>query len=140
MTQRPPISIVERVAALDIDPRLFVVICGGVLDALGLRRANDVDLVASQGLFRALRLSEQFDLHHRREEPFLYDEGVEIFTHWGGTDDEPNFLQLYDEGISIEGIRFAHPGFVLAQKEMDKRPKDVVDVMLLRGFLENAAI
>ncbi len=136
MSSLSPTSVVERIKDLDLDPKQFVVICGGVLDALGLRRANDIDLVASSGLFRALRLSGQYDLHHRRDEAFLYDSaGVEIFTHWGTLDDEPNFFSLFEEGLSISGIRFANPRFVLDQKRLDNRAKDQVDVILLEGFL-----
>jgi len=48
-------NIIERVQPLELPAVDYIVIGSGVLDALGLRPANDIDLVVSEPLFGRLR-------------------------------------------------------------------------------------
>lgn len=127
-------TIVERVKKLQLPLDHVVVICGGVLDALNLRKAGDVDLVLSAELFATLSKSSEWLLSKKHAEPVLTCGDAEAFLSWG-SGAVPNFSELYANGMTIDGIRFANPRFVIACKRQQYREKDKADILLLEEYL-----
>lgn len=123
-------TIVERVQALKLPADEAVVIGGGVLDALGLRTAHDIDLVLSERLFA--ELAGQPDWRHtiERGEPVLRRDDVEAFLSWGNAG-QPNFAELWRGGIEVAGVRFAHPQVVIDWKRQRASQQDLRDIALL---------
>lgn len=127
-------SIVERVKELGLPLDQVVVIGSGILDALELRPARDIDLVVTPGLFAQLRGSGQYQVSVVRGETVLQRDDQEIWLSWGN-EAEPNFDTLFNQGVVLEGVCFAHPRFVLAQKRLRCTPKDRRDIALLEARL-----
>jgi len=114
-----------------------VVIGSGVLDALGLREAQDVDLVVDQELFSLLRDTGEWQSAIVHGEEALYSEvhDAEVWQSWG-SEGAPNFTELMDESIEVGGVHFANPTFVMEWKKQRNRPKDERDVALLEAYLK----
>lgn len=129
-------SIVDRVQKLNIPLDQTVVIGSGVLDALGLREAGDVDLVLSPKLFDRLCQTPGWHQATKRDEPILTRDDTEAFLSWGN-DAIPNFQALYADGVTVDGVRFANPRFVIAWKQQRLSDKDKVDIALLEGYLNH---
>lgn len=129
-------TIVERVQQLNVPLDQTVVIGSGVLDALGLRAAGDVDLVVSPELFETLSQMPEWQLATKHDEPIITKGDTEAFLSWG-SDAVPNFQQLYADGITIDGIRFANPRFVIAWKQCRLSDKDKADISLLEKYLSH---
>ena len=127
-------TIIERVRNLELPLDQLVVICGGVLDALNLRKAGDVDLVLSPGLFSELSQSPEWHLSTKHDEPILTRDDVEMFLSWG-SEGVPNFTELYTDGMTVDGVKFADPQFVIACKRQVLREKDKADILLLEEYL-----
>lgn len=128
-------TIVERFLALGLPADQCVVIGSGVLDALGLRSSGDIDLVVTTQLFRELQQSGTWQSEQRHGETVLLKGDAEAWLSWG-SEGEPNFSILQADGVTINGVTFAHPQFVLGQKRETGRQKDINDVQLLEEYLQ----
>lgn len=130
-------TITERVRALNLPVTDYIVTCSGVLDALGLREASDIDLVVSEPLFEQLKSSgwhEGISMLGDRE---LLNDGVEAFLVWDNETPEPNLTELKATEMVIDGIPFVSPERVMHWKRHLNRPKDQRDVMLLQQWLRS---
>ena len=128
--------IIERVRALSLPTDEVVVIGSGVLDALDLREAGDVDLVVSLNRFERLKNDNAWHVGEKNGEPIAVMTDVEAFLSWG-SNGVPNFNELYDAGVTIQGIRFAHPRFVVEWKRQRASEKDLHDIALLEEYMRH---
>lgn len=127
--------IVDRIKVLNLPEGQFVVIGSGVMDALGLRAAHDIDLVVTPALFEALKTADGWHLAEKHGEQVLLRADAEVWLSWGSPDGRPNFADLYENGVTIDTIRFADPEFVRDWKLRANRPKDAADIRLLNEYL-----
>ncbi|MCL4747061.1 MAG: hypothetical protein KJZ83_16830 [Burkholderiaceae bacterium] len=140
----PRRAMIERLAELHaslvtrgVAPSQCCVVGGSVLDALGLRAADDVDFTLRGELREAhfdqgvTRLSENLDVVARG------------YSRSFGGDTPPDDDALIanpSNHFVVRGLRFADPRIVLTRKQHQRRDKDLRDVPLLAGLLERIAI
>lgn len=127
-------SIIKRVRDLNLPLDQVVVIGSGVLDALGLRRAGDVDLVITPRLLEILSTEPDWQLTTKHGEPMITKLDTEAFLSWGSKG-IPNFEVLYENGVTIDGVRFTNPEFVIEWKRGRMSDKDKSDIVLLEEYL-----
>lgn len=127
-------SIIDRFNLLNLPADQVVVIGSGLLDALNLRLSGDVDLVVTAQLFSQLRASDEWQEATFHGESVLTKGDVEIWLSWG-SDGVLNFTELYAAGVTIDGVRFAGPQFIIDQKKQRGLAKDLQDVQLLEEYL-----
>lgn len=130
-------TITERFLRLDLPADQCVVIGSGVLDALELRRSGDIDLVVTGDLFDRMAHQGGWRVEERHGETVLLKDDVELWRSWGNGG-VPNFDALYEHSLEVQGVHFATPAFVLAQKRRSAREKDMRDIQLLEEYLSNA--
>lgn len=131
-------SIIDRVRALDLPDGEYIVIGSGVMDALGLRESQDVDLVVSERLFGELRQRGwREDVEHGQ--PKLMHDEAEAWTTWSFRGGDMMLDGLNTHVSVIEGIAFVSPQFLLAWKKDADRTKDRPDVKLLEEYLAHGA-
>ena len=126
-------SAVEMVKSLDIDSNDYVVIGGAVLEALDLRKTNDVDLAVS---------SSVYDYFHNEKhwQEYVQDNGKKILSHngynlmhgWMGK----TFTKLRAHAFAIDGAPFMDLRELIAAKKQLGRKKDLSDIELLESYLE----
>lgn len=126
-------TIFDRFERLGLPKEQTVIIGSGLLDALGLRIAGDLDIVASPELFKKLLNSKAWHSEERHGEIRLTNADAELWQSWdsGGT---PNFNELYQDGLRLGGLIFANPARTIAWKETRDLPKDRRDVVLLKEY------
>lgn len=129
-------TIIERFWSLGLPADQCVVIGSGVLDALNLRRSTDIDLVVDEALFEQLRRSGEWSIENRTGGTVLLKDDVEAWLSWG-SHGVPNFRDLYETSLEVDGIHFASPQFVIEQKRLRGQQKDFSDIQLLEGYLRN---
>jgi len=127
-------STIERVTKLSLPADQFVVIGSGVLDALKLREAGDVDLIVTPVLFQSLK-EAGWESKTKYDEEYLEKGDVEVWLSWGSVDRMPNFNELFNDSVTIEGVRFANPRFVINWKKQRASEKDLKDIALLEEYL-----
>ena len=123
-------STVEMVKRLDISSDDYVVIGGGVLEALKLRDTNDVDLVVSEALYK------EFVKKGWRE--YIQDDGKRILSHHGyqimlryvGK----SLRDLKPKSFIFDDICFMSIDDLMAAKQKIGRQKDLDDLKLLRKY------
>ena len=99
-------DIFQKLKELDFPVGEYVVIGSGLLAALGLREASDLDLAVSEKLLKDLRALKKFKEEKRYNKLFLLSEDVEIASqfHWEGystTIDEAKKMLLEHDAILI---------------------------------------
>lgn len=124
-------NFLARVKALGLPADEFVVIGSGLLDALGLREAADIDLVVSQRLFGELAGSGEYQTGETEDGKFLKNNMADIWTNWRPGND---FKTLKQSSLLIDGIEFVSPQFLIVRKLERGTAKDRRDVELLRNY------
>lgn len=127
-------SIIDRFHQLGVPADQSVIIGSGILDALALRPSRDIDLVVSSDLFTSLQASGEWQVTVVHDETVLTKDDAEVWLSWGSAG-VPNFTKLYDGGVTIGGVRFADPRFVIEWKRQNAREKDLRDIQLLEEYL-----
>ena len=130
--------IIEKLRQLDLPTDEYVVIGGGLLDALGLRPANDIDLVVSQALYARLKDTGRYDVTTKNGEERLEQEALEIWRSWnhGEHEHEPNFEALFAESVVVDAIHFVNPQYLIDRKSERGTPKDLADIALLKAYYD----
>lgn len=124
----------DRVKALKLPLDELIVIGSGVMDALNLRQSNDIDLVVTDRLFNELETSG-WKKERRHGEDMLLQDDTEVWLTWGIEDSSEHFDQLRRQSVTINGVVFSSPLYVMKWKMAMKRPKDIEDVQLLKRYI-----
>lgn len=114
----------------------FIVVGSGILAALELREASDVDIIVSPETFQRFEANPAWQRK-------TFDDGTyslacgdcEIMLDWDSPDRRPNLSDLKGDEIVIDGIPFISPSRLLAWKERVRRSKDLKDIEILRDYL-----
>ena len=127
-------SVVQRVKELQLPENEYVVIGSGLLDALNLREAHDLDLAVSDQLFDAFAASGNFNKLERYGAEVLegsteVTKDIEVWKQW--QDDLP-FEVLSSKTVIVDGVAFAHPETIIGRKELRSLEKDLRDIKLLK--------
>lgn len=113
-----------------------IVIGGGIVDQLGLRVTNDVDLLISRETFEQLKDESTLTLRVRGKDKALVGDGIEIWTDWCRVGDKLwDYDYLSQFTTTINGVRFVAPDKVLQWKRYMGRRKDERDIKLLEEYL-----
>lgn len=117
-----------------------VVIGSGILEALGLRHSNDLDVVVAQETYDRLKAERQFSVGENYGREVLTDQLFEIGTSWEVLGKDQRFEDLLQNSVVIDNVRYLTLEFILAVKESwlqgeTARQKDVDDIALIRQYL-----
>ena len=121
----------EMVDRLGIKKNGYVVIGGAVLEALNLRRTNDIDMVVSDETYAYYR-----DTQHWKE--FVQDNGKKVLTHngynlmhtWMGK----TFKRIRQNAFELNGVWFMDVDDLIEAKRHLGRRKDMSDIALLKDY------
>ncbi len=123
----------ERIKQVAIPLDQMVVIGSGLLDAWGLRDADDIDLVVSQRVFDELRATGEFSEGQRDGSAYLEKDQLEIWTDWK---EGLNFEQIAALALTIDGVMFVNPAVLIARKAVRGTDKDLRDIELIATYLQ----
>lgn len=125
-------SMSDRVKALQLPLDEVVVIGSGLLDQLGLRAANDVDLVVSERLFTQLDADKRFTRQTDERGVFYTAPKIEVWSDWGSETHE----QLRAEAQQLDGVWYVAPDYLIQKKQARGTEKDLNDVKKLEEYNE----
>ncbi|MFZ1250748.1 MAG: hypothetical protein WAR37_04860 [Candidatus Microsaccharimonas sp.] len=129
-------TIVERAKSLGLPLDNFVVIGSGLLDALGLRKSGDIDIAVSPETWQRLADTNRYRRQLKHDGEVLLSEDLEIWPFW--TPEHP-FSELYASAVKIDGVLFANPAIIIEFKKWRASEKDLKDIVLLEGHLNERA-
>ncbi len=131
------LDYILRVKELNLPEGEFMVCGSAILDVLGIRKAQDVDILVSPELFKKLE-GNGWKRHHRY---------VTTLEHPQGISGAKQTLDFMKENYSlkealplatyIEGVPFMSLEMLLHAKTQLGREKDLRDIELIREYLGN---
>lgn len=120
--------------------RNSVVIGSGILDALGIRKSNDIDVVVDKETYAHLKESGRFQEEQHYGRSVLVDDSFEANAHWGVLGKDQTLSDLTEQSVTIDDVRYITLDFLLAVKKSwllddNVRQKDIDDVKLIEEYL-----
>lgn len=124
------VTCLEKLRSLNLPVSEYVVIGGGVMELLGIRETNDVDLVVSKSVYQ--------DLEKKNWKEYVQDDGKNILTkdgyvvmrRWMGRD----LKDLRRTAFKCQGIPVMGLDDLVDCKTILGRRKDLEDVLLIRTY------
>lgn len=133
-------AFVERVKGLGFNVSQFVVIGSGILDAYGIRHADDIDLVVTDELFKELASRKSLELTVRHDEEVvsgdINGEQVEVWRNWMTPDMQSvaDLDYLLQYSTEVDGVRLVSLDYIEAWKKSAGRDKDLRDLELIAVY------
>lgn len=130
----------NKLATLGLNSHNSVVIGSGILDALGVRKSNDIDVVVDEETYARLRDESRFREEQHYGRSVLVDDSFEVNTHWGVLGKDQTLSDLIEQSVTVDEVRYISLGFLLAVKKSwllddNVRQKDIDDVKLIEEYL-----
>ena len=132
--------IIQTMQQLNLPDAQYAVFGSGMLDVLGIKKANDIDLLVTKELFDALEQQGEWVR-------FAYPDGYPGLKH--ATYDVELFYQsdmplcdlrgverMIRDAVAIQGIKFVQLKDILAWKKSLGREKDVRAVKLIEAYIK----
>jgi hypothetical protein len=136
---RMPADIFSRVKKFNLPFGKYAVFGSALLDAWGLRHANDLDIIATPELYEQLK-AQGWQEKLGNGFTFLEKDDANVTTVQDKPTDGnyfPDRLQLIKEATVINEIPFVKVEGVIACKTAYNRPKDHHDIKLLNDYLKS---
>jgi len=132
-------SVLNELEKLALPEGSFMVMGSGILDALGIRKAHDVDLVVSGELYLKLiadgwNEKVSSDGHHGIEQGV-----IEAYPDWTDDDDVvKTFEQMLAGAEWVKGVPYNSLAKLALYKQRRGQEKDLKDLQLIAVYLEAA--
>ncbi len=131
-------TIFERVKKLNFSTGEYVVIGAGILEALGIRNTNDVDIIVAPKLFEKLRESKKYKEEIRWGKIFLIGDEIEIGTKLDWENYSTTIEEAIDTATIIDEVPFLNIEETIKFKKAMDREKDFKDVELIEEYLKDS--
>ena len=134
------IKAVLSEAHLDLDNAM--VIGSGILNALELRKSNDVEVIVSEQIYKNLEQDTSFEKKEIQGRSSLESGLLNVSTVWTIVDQEWTFESLLEHSIVIDDVRYITVEFLCNAKTSwllngEFRQKDKDDVVLMNVYLDD---
>ena len=138
--QKAALDIKSHLNSIGLDANNSIVVASGILNALGIRRSNDIDVVVSQKTYQQLASSSRFSKKQACGQSILADDIFEILSSYNVAGKVHSYRDLLPETTVIDNLRYISLEFLLSVKQglsrVDNvRQKDVDDVKLIESYL-----
>jgi hypothetical protein len=129
-------DIISKMKSLNLPKNSYVVFGSGPLGVAGIREVNDIDLLVSKEIYEKLQKSGWKKIHKGpNDEPIVYDV-FEAHDNWNFSSYKPTLDDLLINATEVDGILFASLIDVQKWKTSSGRPKDIIDLKLIKRYIE----
>ncbi len=131
----------SELAKFSLNSDNAIVIGSGILNALGLRESQDIDLVVTQAKYQESFSDDRFRVEKHYGRDILCADKIEMGTDWQVLGKVLNFNDLYKYSVLINGVRYTTLKFILAVKQFGLdhgriRQKDNPDIKLIKTYFK----
>lgn len=130
-------DIIQKIKELNLPKGQYVVIGSGVMDILGIRRANDIDLSVTKELHQKLRKTGEWEEFENYGKIFLKKDVFEINGELNWDKYKTTTEEAIKTAFSIDGIPFMNIEELLKFKMASGREKDFKDIELIKEYIKN---
>lgn len=128
-------KVIEKVKELNFPLGNYVVIGAGLLQVLGLRDTQDVDLAVTNELFEALRKTGEWGEREKWGKPFLFRDDVEITNQLNWDAYTTTIEHAIETALIIDGVAFLNIEETIKFKAAMGREKDLKDIASLQEYV-----
>jgi len=126
----------DAIRRLGLPSQDYIVTGSGVLGALDLREAGDIDLVVSQAVYEEFEAAGTWQRKYYPDGAYGLVSGIyEAGLDWDSETGEPNLHGLKQDETVIDGVPFVSLRRLRAWKQKMGRPKDLTDILLIDRYL-----
>jgi len=133
-------DIFKKLASLNFPLGHYVVIGSGILAALGLREANDLDIAVDSTLLNRLKKDKEYKREIRHNKLFLVKDDVEIITQLDWKDYPTRIPEAIKSAMLIKGFPFLNIKETIKFKKALGRKKDFEDIKLIKEYITNKKV
>ena len=130
-------KIQEILRSYSLNPSNSIVIGSGILNALGIRKSNDIDITVKQKTYARLSELPEFEIKNNCESEMLTTDILEISTNLPTPKHTYSFKELFDNSIVIDQVRYLKLEFLLIIKKQWNRDKDKKDIRLIEKYIQS---
>jgi len=131
-------EIVAKVKSLRFPKDSYIVFGSAPLAVVGVREANDIDLLVSEEVFNELSKAGWKELEKSAKDIPLVHDIFEAHKNWDFSSYNPTLHELLSRAIVIDEVPFASIEDVRKWKGASGRPKDLADIGLIDSYLASA--
>jgi len=128
-------DIIKKVKELDFPFGEYVIIGGGILEALGIRDTNDIDVVVTPNLLKKLRESGKYKEEIKWGKLFLLGDKIEIGDKLNWDNYSTEISEAIKTATIIDGVPFLNIEETIKFKTALGREKDFKDIILIEKYL-----
>lgn len=132
-------SIIEKIKDLNFPANQYVVVGSGTLDALGIRKASDIDIAVLPELHKKLCENSDWEKIERYGKIFLKKEGIDIIPSLDWSEYPTTTEEAIKSALIIDGIPFLNLEELKKFKTALGRDKDFADIKLIDDYLLTVA-
>ena len=130
----------QKLSDLGLDVSNSIVIGSGIMEALGIRKSNDIDLVVTGKMYRSLKEEGAFEETTAYGQQILVGNQYEIGTSWQVSGKDRDLSELGKDSVVVESVRYVSLECLLDVKKSrllddDVRQKNRDDVRLIEQHL-----
>ena len=131
-------DIFERVKKLNFPIGEYAVFGSSLLDVWGIRKSNDLDIIATPELFEHLRQDDTWkdDSGDGYELLTKGEADVTTIQNRSTRNYNPDRIKLIKEAVIINGVPFVRIEEVIACKKDYNRPKDWQDIASVERYMK----
>lgn len=130
-------NIIEKIKELNFPKGQYVVVGSGILDVLGIRKSNDIDIAVTKELHNKLRESGEWKENERYNRIFLNKDIYEIIPQLNWEDYDTTTEEAISSATIIEDIPFMNLNELIKFKTALGREKDFKDIELIKEYQKN---
>lgn len=133
-------DLLKKIRGLNLPEKEFVVLGSGILEVKGIRKANDLDILIKEDLFKILKESTDWTYIQKTGKKggkidLLLKDNVQLYFHVYGEYSFNYFMEDKERVEEIENIYFSSLKDLLRNKKNWKREKDLIDIDLIENYL-----
>jgi len=128
-------DIFKKLEELNLPFGEYVVVGSGLLAALGLREANDLDVAVSPKLLKELSASGNYRQETRYGKVFLSSPGMDVIARLEWEDYTTTTEEAIRTAVVVRGFPFLNPQETIKFKRALGREKDFRDIESLEKHL-----
>lgn len=133
-------NFIDKVKAINLSEGSYIIVGSGILDVLGIRDANDVDIVVSEDVYKELKNSgfEEIEVEYDGvKKKLLIKDDYEVLMYWRSPRGDLFLEDLLEDSQIVDGVTFVSLEMLIRWKKWSGRDKDIVDVELANKYLKN---
>lgn len=130
-------NIIQKIKELNLLKDQYVVVGSGIMNVLGIRESNDIDIAVTKELHKKLRESGEWEENERYNRIFLNKDIYEIIPQLNWENYDTTTEEAISSATIIDDIPFMNLDELIKFKTAMGREKDFKDIELIKEYMKN---